>query len=112
MRELLLDQPIFIGFKVDRQLRERIETLSDANKQYISTNGSAFLQLCGAGEDLYVGKLMKERLTTDKIDDIRRNIRSIIRKLGHEARLPANLQILACSLEGGSQVAMRGVAPR
>ena len=102
MRELLIHQPLFIGFKVDNRLRERLQSLSDSDRKYVSPEGSTFLQICGAGEDLYVGKLVDERLTTDKIDDIRRNVLSIMRKLGHEVRLPTNLQILACSSAKGS----------
>ncbi len=97
MRELLTHQPIFIGFKVDSRLRLQLEGLKDADRQYVSAEGSTFLHLCGLGEDLYVGKLVEDRLTTDRVEDIKRNVLSIIRKLGHEARLPTNLQILACS---------------
>ena len=96
MRELLIDQPIFIGFKVDNQLRQRLVTLEEADKKYVSANGSTFLRLCGVGEDLYVGKLVDDRLTTDRVEDIRRSVLSIIRKLGHTVRLPTNLQILVC----------------
>ncbi len=103
MRELLIDQPIFIGFKVDSQLREKLASLDDANSKYVSSDGSTFLRICGAGEDLYVGKLVDDRLTTDRVEDIRRNVLSIIRKLGHVARLPANLQILVCSSAGGDK---------
>lgn len=101
MRELLIHQPLFIGFKVDNRLREKLESLSDSDRKYVSIEDSAFLQICGFGTDLYVGKLLKERLTTDKIDDIRRNVLSIIRKLGHEVRLPTNLQIVACNAVNG-----------
>ena len=97
MRELMIDQPIFIGFKVDSRLRERIATLDDANKKYVSADSSTFLRICGVGGDMYVGKLVRDRLTTDRVEDIRRNILSIVRKLGHEVGLPTNLQILACS---------------
>ena len=97
MRELLIHQPIFIGFKMDRRLREMIDSLDDLNKQYVSNEDSTFLQVCMVGEDRYVGKLVNDRLTTDRIDDIRRNIVSIIRKIGNETRPPTNLRIFACS---------------
>lgn len=100
MRELLIDQPIFIGFKADPRLRERLESLTDSDKKYVSADDSNFLQICMVGEDRYVGKLVDDRLTTDRVEDIRRHILSIIRKLGHEVRLPTTLQILACSSEG------------
>ena len=102
MRELLTSQPIFIGFKVDNRLKERLETLSDADRKYVSLEGSGFLQICVAGEDRYVGRLLADRLTTDRVDDIRRNILSIVRKLGHEIGLQSNMQIIACRPVGSS----------
>ena len=95
--ELLIHQPIFIGFKADRGLRQHLESLNDSDKNYISGEDSTFLRFCRVGEDIYVGKLIHESLTTDRVDDIRRNVLSILRKLGHAVRLPSNLRILACS---------------
>ena len=97
MLELLIHQPIFIGFKADSRLRQQLESLSDSDKKYVSAEDSAFLRICRVGEDIYVGKLIHESLTTDRVDDIRRNVLSIIRRLGPEVRLPSNLKILACS---------------
>ena len=98
MLELLINQPIFIGFKADYRLRQQLESLSDSEKNYISAEDSAFLRICRVGEDIYVGKIIHESLTTDRVDDIRRNVLSIVRRLGPEVRLPSNLEILACSL--------------
>lgn len=95
--ELLIHQPIFIGFKADSRLRQHFESLCDSDKRYISDEDSTFLRFCRAGEDIYVGKLIHESLTTDRVDDVRRNVLSIIRKLGHAVRLPTNMRILACS---------------
>jgi hypothetical protein len=99
LRELLIDQPIFIGFKADSGLRRHFESLSGFDKDYFSDEDSTFLRFCRVGEDIYVGKLIHESLTTDQVDDICRNVLSIIRKLGHPVRLPTNLKILACSAD-------------
>ena len=97
MLELLIHQPIFIGFKADSSLRQLLESLSDSDKKYISAEDSTFLRICRVGEDIYVGKLIHESLTTDQVDDIRRNIFSIMRRIRREGRLPSDLKILACS---------------
>jgi len=94
--ELLVDEPIFIGFKAGRALRHVLESLGNADKKYVSSEDSAFLRLCSIGEDLYVGKLTQEALATDRVDDIRRNILSILRKLGPAVPLPTTLRIFAC----------------
>ena len=94
--ELLIDQPIFVGFKADSSLRRLLESLSSPDKKYISTEDSTFLRICRVGENVYVGKLVHESLTTYRIDDVRRNVLSIMRKLVGETRLPSHLEILAC----------------
>jgi hypothetical protein len=95
--ELLIHQPIFIGLKADNNLRQLLESLNDSDKRYVSGEDSTFLRICRVGEDIYVGKLVHESLTTDQVEDIRRNVLSIIRKIGSEARLPTHLRIFACS---------------
>ena len=97
MQQLMMDQPIFIGFKMDGRLKQHLETLGEADKKYVSSDRTTFLRICRVGEDLYVGKVIDDRLTTDRVEDIRRNVMSIVRKIGHEVNLPAALQILACS---------------
>ena len=94
--EILLDEPIFIGFKAGRALRLLLESLGNADKKYVSSEDSTFLRICHIGEDLYVGKLIHEALATDRVDDIRRNILSILRKLGPAVPLPTTLRIFAC----------------
>src|SRR5437899_7848363 len=94
--ELLLHHPIFIGFKADNNVRQHLDSLSDIDKKYFSGEDSTFLRVFHVGEDIYVGKLVHESLTTDRVEDIRRNVLSIMRKIGSEMRLPANLRILAC----------------
>ena len=96
MLELLIHQPIFIGFKTDGRLRQQLESLSDPDKKYISAGDSTFLRICRVGEDIFVGKLIHEGLTTDHVDDIRRNVLSMMQKLGHEVRLPTNLKLVIC----------------
>ena len=98
MLEVLVNQPIFIGFKADNNLRQHLESLNEFDKKYFSPEDSTFLRVCRVGEDIYVGKLVHESLTTDRVEDIRRNIVSIMHKIASQVRLPANLKILACSV--------------
>jgi hypothetical protein len=98
--ELLIDQLMFIGFKADKSLCLRLESLSVPERSYVSPDDSGFLRICRLGEDTYVGKLIRDRLTTNQVEDIRRNILSIVRKLGPLVRLPGDLKILACNESG------------
>ena len=96
MPELLGHQPIFVGFKLDEALEQQLESLRGPNKKYVSVDDSTFLRICRSGDCRYVGKLIHERLTTDRIDDICRNVFSIMYRLCPEMTLPSKLEILAC----------------
>jgi len=98
--ELIPDQPIFVGFKADTLLQRFLESLSDSDRQYISDDDAAFLRFCRMGEDVYVGKIIQGTLTTDQVEDIRRNVTSIMQKLRPGVRCPGNLRILACRSMG------------
>ena len=91
--------PIFIGFKLDGSLRHQLETLSGPDQKYVSADDdSTFLTLCKQGADTYVGKVISERLSTDRVDDVRRNVISILQRLCPETRLPTHLQIWSCEI--------------
>ena len=102
--ELAATAPIFVGFKLDTSLKRQVEALSGPSKRYVSTEDSTYLRLCRMGEELYVGKLIHERLTTERVDDIRRNVLSIMARLCPEVRLPAQLEILVAEPVSGSVV--------
>jgi hypothetical protein len=95
--ELRKSLPIFIGFKLESGLRRQLESLAGPDRQYVSADDSTYLRLCRAGDDLYVGKLIHEPLTTGRVDDVRRNIVSILQRLCPEVRLPREMEILAGS---------------
>jgi len=114
---LLDTQPIFIGFKMDSSLRRQIDALTGPDLQYVSTENSDFLRVCMLGKDRYVGKLIHERMTTERVDDIKRNVLSILARLCPDTRFPQKLVILACGMEDEpiepiEPLETRGLGPR
>ena len=87
---------IFVGFKLDGQLRRQLEALTGADRRYVSSEDSTFLRICKLGEHDYVGKVVSDRLTTDRVNDVRRNVLSILRRLCPESRIQEHMEILAC----------------
>lgn len=120
MRRLLEHQPIFVGFKMDTSLGRQIDALEGSNRQYVTADSSDFLRICKLGKDRYVGKLIHERLTTERIDDIKRNVLTMLNRLCPETRFPQILVVMACGAEeeepdaaiapdtGGSDHSQRG----
>lgn len=96
MRSLREKQPVFVGTKMDGQLRRRLESITGADRKYFSPDDTTFLTICKLGDDEYVGKVIDERLTTDRVDDVRRNVLSILQRLSPETRFPQILDIVPC----------------
>ena len=93
-------QPLFVGTKMDSQVRRRLESITGTDKKYFSRDDTTFLTICRLGEDEYVGKVIDERLTTERVDDIRRNVLSILQRLCPETRFPVVLDIVPCEILG------------
>lgn len=89
-------QPIFVGFKMDGPLRRQLQSLTGPNRTYVSHDDTTFLTICRIGEDEYVGKVVGERLTTDRVDDVRRNVLSILQRLCPDTRFPPILELIPC----------------
>ena len=107
----LSPQPLFVGFKLDSSLRRQLEALSGPDRRYVSVDDSTFLMICRHGDDHYVGKLIEDRLTTDRVEDVRRNVLSIMRRLCPDVRLPNVLEIWPASAANEApEPAPRGVA--
>ena len=105
--------PIFVGMKMDGTLRRLLRGLEGSDRRYVSDDDPAFLMICRLGDQEYVGKRVDDRLTTDRIDDVRRNVLSILQRLCPDVRLPAHFEILTwvadadaavpAALEGGPE---------
>ncbi len=85
---------------MDTQVRRRLESITGTDRKYFSNEDTTFLTICRLGEDDYVGKVIDERLTTERVDDIRRNVLSILQRLCPETRFPAVLDIVPCDDSG------------
>lgn len=100
MRSLQAKLPVFVGTKMDSQLRRRLESITGADRKYFSPDDTTFLTICKLGEDEYVGKLIEDRLTTERVDDVRRNVLSILQRLSPDTRFPQILEIVPCEAVG------------
>ncbi|ANM29440.1 hypothetical protein ABI59_07360 [Acidobacteria bacterium Mor1] len=96
MLELLDRHRLFVGFKMDGSLKRQLQYLQGADKRYVSEESSDFLTICRIGEDSYVGKLVEDRMTTDRVDDVRRNVLSILTRICPDTRFPTHLDIIVC----------------
>ena len=94
--ELSERHSLFVGFKLDSSLGRQLDSLEGPNRQYVSRDNSTFLRLCTLGKDVFVGKVIEGTLSTDSVNDVRRNVLSILQRVCPEVRLPQNLSFWVC----------------
>jgi hypothetical protein len=89
---------LFVGIKVDQKIREQLEACSEIDKRYFASNDPAYLLFLEGNEgERYLGRAVDQRLSTDEIEDVTRNVLSILRRIAPSIRPERALVILPFS---------------
>lgn len=95
--ERMLQPKLFLGLKITPKLQERLDKCNPYNTFYFKDNNPELLQIVGIGADKYIGKVVEQGIEYEKIEDICRNIISIIHKLCPDIPISMNsIRLLAC----------------
>jgi hypothetical protein len=85
---------LFFGTKIDSKLREGLALSKPGDKKYFDGSSEEFLRVLELGEDKdkerWIGKVIKPGPAVTEVDDIQRNIISILRRVAPNARIPAS----------------------
>jgi hypothetical protein len=85
---------LFFGTKVDSKLREGLALSKPGDKKYFDGSSEEFLRVMEIGDDKdkerWIGKIIKPGPAVTEVDDIQRNIISILRRVAPNARVPAS----------------------
>jgi len=77
---------LFIGLKIDSKLREALATATPGDRRYFDDPNSPFLRVISMSEDQWIGKLFDGGTPPSEIDDIGRNVISILNRIAPGAR--------------------------
>jgi hypothetical protein len=85
---------LFFGTKIDSKLREGLALSKPGDKKYFDGSSEEFLRVIEIGDDKdkerWIGKVIKPGPAVTEVDDIQRNILSILRRVAPNARIPAS----------------------
>jgi hypothetical protein len=85
---------LFFGTKIDSKLREGLALSKPGDKKYFDGSSEEFLRVIELGDDKekerWIGKVIKAGPAVTEVDDIQRNILSILRRVAPNARVPAS----------------------
>ncbi len=85
---------LFFGTKIDSKLREGLALSKPGDKKYFDGSSDEFLRVIEIGDEKdrerWIGKVIKAGPAVTEVDDIQRNILSILRRVAPNARVPAS----------------------
>ena len=99
---------LFFGTKIDSKLREGLALSKPGDKKYFDGSSDEFLRVIEIGDDKdkerWIGKVIKAGPAVTEVEDIQRNILSILRRVAPNARIPAS-SVKIFVLQGAAAVA-------
>lgn len=86
---------LFFGCKIDSKLREALNQAKPGDRHYFEEPNSEFLRICSMGEnEQWIGKVIKGGLNVTEVEDIQRNVVSILRRIATGVRIsPSSVKI-------------------
>ena len=98
-----LARKLFAGVKIDNKLRDALANCAPRDRQYFDGSDPRYLrQLRGSPEEIFLGKVIDPPVTAVSMDDMKRNILSLLARLGGR-RSEDDVKIWACD-EGEVQM--------
>jgi hypothetical protein len=81
---------LFFGTKIDSKLREALSQCKPGDRRYFEGGGDEFLRILEVAEEKWLGKVIQPGPAVTEVDDIQRNIVSILRRIAPNARVAAS----------------------
>ena len=88
--KLQKDEQLFFGCKIDSKMREALSQARPGDRKYFEGESSEFLRICTVAEERWIGKILKGGLNVSEIEDLQRNIISILRRISPTIRTSAS----------------------
>src|SRR5579871_1045086 len=72
------ERKLFVGIRVDNKMRDQLEHCAPRDKLYFDGSDARYLQVLRSAEDSFIGKLVDPGTPAASMDDLKRNILSIL----------------------------------
>jgi len=85
---------LFFATKIDSKLREGLALSKAGDKKYFDGSSEEFLRILEIGDEKdkerWIGRVIKPGPAVTEVDDIQRNVISLLRRIAPNARIPAS----------------------
>jgi hypothetical protein len=90
---------LFFGLKIDSKLREALAQATPGDRKYFDDPAgvqSQFLRVISNGDEQWIGKLVDGGIAPGEVEDIQRNVISILNRIAPGSRHSAALMRIFC----------------
>jgi hypothetical protein len=74
-----MDKQLFLGMKISKDLQNRLDKPAPGTDCYFKKDNTDYLHIINLGEDKFIGRFLKDGFPVGEIDNVSRNVRSIVR---------------------------------
>lgn len=104
--KLLKGERLFFGCKIDSKLREALAQAKPGDRRYFEDPNGEFLRVLTFEDERWIGKVMGGGVQVSDVEDIQRNVVSILRRVAPNVRTsPSSIKIFAVAAEGDVVIA-------
>lgn len=89
------ERKLFVGLKIDNKLRDALAHAPHRDRAFFDGTDPRYLCEIRAVEDTYLGKVVDAALPVTQIDDVKRNVLSILHRLSTGRRSEDDVKIFA-----------------
>src|SRR5437016_6125780 len=89
------DRKLFIGVRIDNKLRDALEHCPPRDRAYFDGSDPRYLVVIRAVEDSFVGKPIDPGVTANSMDDLKRNVLSILTRISQSRRSEEDVKVFA-----------------
>jgi len=81
---------LFFGTKIDSKLREALSQCKPGDRKYFESGSDEFLRILEVEDEKWLGKVIQPGPAVTEVDDIQRNIVSILRRIAPNGKVTAS----------------------
>jgi hypothetical protein len=81
---------LFVGIKISSELQNGLNSPAPGTEHYFKADNTDYLQIVEMGEEKLIGRYVKDGFPANEIDNVTRNVCSIIRLITRGHRVEEN----------------------
>jgi hypothetical protein len=85
-----LGKRLFVGIKISTALQHELDSPAPGTKHYFGADDTNALEIVSLGEDRIIGRYVKDGFPVADIDNVSRNVCSIVRLITRGRRIEEN----------------------